>query len=67
MGNIFKKMKKKSKIDLKNKKCGSILNIIQTITGFFMLNRAINYGIIIIIKAIAIIISNGPKRCALRG
>jgi hypothetical protein len=52
---------------LKNKKCGSILNVIQTITGFFMLNKAINYGIIIIIKAIAIIISNGPKRCALRG
>jgi hypothetical protein len=30
----FQKNEKKSKIDLKNKKCGSILNAIQTITGF---------------------------------
>ena len=32
-----------------------------------MLNNILNYGIIIIIKAIAIIISNGLRRHALRG
>lgn len=32
-----------------------------------MLNNMLNNAIIIIIKAIAIIISNGPRRYALRG
>ena len=64
----MKKLQKKLQMDLTNEKSGGILYAICKINrNVLMLNNILNYGIIIIIKAIAIIISNGPKCYALRG
>jgi hypothetical protein len=55
-------------MDLTNEKSGGILYAMCKINrNVLMLNNILNNGIIIIIKAIAIIISNGPKCYALRG